>query len=146
VSKSFKHAFNPSNPELLIPTVFLFIAGIRLCLHIRDNLLPSLGHGLTLPDLSRIVILDILVSLRDDLFLHEYLRLLELPVPVLELREAPVDVLHAHVPPEALRHVELLPPLVQLPLDQLVVNAVYDQVLELTHVVDLQRGHQDRVV
>ncbi len=76
--------------------------------------------------LSLIVILNILVPFSNYLFLHKSLSLLELSVPVLEFRETTVDIRSTHVPPEALSHVELLSSLIQLPLDQLVVDAVDD--------------------
>ena len=136
MSKTFKHTFNPSNAKLLVSTTMFLFTGFPLCRYFIEYFLSPLSHCLTLLDLSLIVILHVLVPLRDYLFLHKPLCLLELSVPVLEFRETTVNIRRTHVSPEALSHVELLSPLIKLPLDQLVVDAVDDQVLKFTHVVD----------
>ena len=81
VSKPFKHAFNPANPELLVSTMFLL--RFPLCRYFINDFFPSLSHSLTLFHLSLIILLHILVPLCDYLFLHKQLSLLQLSVPLL---------------------------------------------------------------
>ena len=92
MSKTFKHTFNPSNAKLLVTSAMFLFIGFPLCGYFIEYFLSPLCHCLALLDLSLIVILHVLVALRDYLFLHKPLCLLELSVPVLEFRETTIDI------------------------------------------------------
>lgn len=72
-----------------------------------------------------------------DLLFNNGLRLLKLHVPLLQLSQHLVQVLLPHIPAVSVLHVELLVFLVQLPLEQLVVDAVDDQIFELPQILDI---------
>ncbi len=92
MSKTFKHTFNPSNAKLLVTSAVFLFTGFPLCRYFIEYFLSPLSHCLTLLDLSLVIILNILVPFSNYLFLHKFLSLLELSVPVLEFRETTVDI------------------------------------------------------
>ena len=101
--------------------------------HVGQHLLSPPRHLLVLSQLSLVVTRYTLVALLDDSLLDKSLCLLEREVPILQLAKCLFDVLRPHVSAVAADHMEELPQLVKLSLDELVVDAVDDQVLQLAH-------------
>jgi hypothetical protein len=92
--------------------------------NLLKDLLPALDDALLLLDLPLHIVCDCGITLFDDVVLEEVLGLLQLAVPGLQLSEGALHIGGAHVTPVNRDDVELLVQLVQLPLKQLVINAV----------------------
>jgi len=114
------------------PTAAGILPKLRVS-HIIKNVLAALLHITLLIQLSLVVALNISVAVTDNARLDKCLCLLQLEVPCLKLGESKPNVLGSQIATVARDDVELLLQLVQLPRDQLVVNAVNDQVLQLPY-------------
>ena len=66
-------------------------------------------------------------------------------LPLLQCVDDVGELVGAEVPTHAAVHLHLLVPLVQLALDDVAVHSVDQQVLQLTHVLQLQLLQQQRV-